>query len=102
MANKIFTLFSVIEKAFNKIFRNIYALLDHEGYTKWIGVNVKGDVFHIYGNPVDIFGTEPWLITLCNPVHITREVLFISQDGCTLLFRYLIPDIINKNTYCHW
>jgi acetyltransferase-like isoleucine patch superfamily enzyme len=40
-----------------------------------------------------MFGTEPWCITLGNNVHITKEVLFITHDGGTLLFRNIIPDL---------
>ncbi|MFZ1290153.1 MAG: hypothetical protein WAR79_08680 [Melioribacteraceae bacterium] len=40
-----------------------------------------------------MFGTEPWIITIGNHVHITREVLFITHDGGTLLFRQLVPDL---------
>jgi acetyltransferase-like isoleucine patch superfamily enzyme len=62
------------------------------GYAKHIGVNMGNNV-NIYGNPSDMFGTEPWCITLGNNVHITREVLFVTHDGGTLLFRHLIPDL---------
>ncbi len=40
-----------------------------------------------------MFSTEPWCITLGNHVHITREVLFITHDGGTLLFRDKIPNL---------
>ena len=45
----------------------------------------------IYGRV--IWGTEPWLITLGNNVHITDGVKFIAHDGATLLFRKEIPDL---------
>lgn len=61
-------------------------------YLKKIGVNVKGNV-KIYGNPIGMFGTEPWCITLGDNVHITRDVLFITHDGGTLLFRDKVPDL---------
>jgi acetyltransferase-like isoleucine patch superfamily enzyme len=79
-------------KIANRIFMAIFALLNHEGYAKYIGVNA-GDDLHIYGNPISMFGTEPWCITLGNNVHITREVLFITHDGGTLLYRKYIPDL---------
>ncbi len=90
----------MILKFITKTCRNIYTLLDHEGNAKWVGVYVKGDDFHIYGNPVDMFGTEPWLITVGNHVHITREVLFITHYGDTLLFRHLSSDLEIYCTYC--
>lgn len=81
-----------MKKKLFKIIGLFYALLDHVGYAKWIGVNM-GDYVYIYGNPRTMFGTEPWLITLGKHVHITRDVLFITHDGGTLLFRHLIPDL---------
>jgi acetyltransferase-like isoleucine patch superfamily enzyme len=69
-----------------------YARLNHEAFAKKIGVNV-GENLHIYGNPYSMFGTEPWCITLGNNVHITKEVLFVTHDGGTLLFRDKIPDL---------
>ncbi len=82
-----------VSKIFSKLFDFLYSSLNHVGYAKHIGVNIKGDDVHIYGNPMDMFGTEPWIITLGNHVHITREVLFITHDGGTLLFRHIIPDL---------
>ncbi|WP_213522273.1 DapH/DapD/GlmU-related protein [Nonlabens sp.] len=81
-----------ITKIFNFFLKSLYAMLDHVGYAKWIGVNM-GNNIHIYGNPLSMFGTEPWCITLGNNVHITREVLFITHDGGTLLFRDKVPDL---------
>lgn len=59
---------------------------------------------HLYGNPS--WGSEPWLITLGNNVHITAGVKFITHDGGTLLFRDRVPDleitkpiVIGNNVY---
>lgn len=79
-------------KVIKKVFHNIYASLKHEGYARFVGVKMGQNV-HIYGNPIGMFGTEPWCITLGNNVHITREVLFVTHDGGTLLFRDIIPDL---------
>ena len=67
----------LIHKIFRKAFHYIYSNLNHVGYAKFIGVNMGNNV-HIYGNPLGMFSTEPWIITLGNNVHITREVLFIN------------------------
>lgn len=40
-----------------------------------------------------MFGTEPWCITLGNNVYITKEVLFITHDGGTLLYKDIVPDL---------
>ena len=54
------------------------------------GVNVKGRL-HLYGGVS--WGTEPWIITLGDNVHITDGVRFITHDGGTLLFRDKVPDL---------
>lgn len=77
---------------FANVFRKIYAVVDHVGYAKWIGVNMKGKVY-IYGNPYKMFSTEPWCVTLGNNVHITDEVMFVCHDGGTLIYRHIVPDL---------
>jgi len=84
---------TILNKIFMHTFGRLFALLNHVGYARWIGVNILGSDIHIYGNPFSMFGTEPWIITLGNHVHITRDVLFVTHDGGTLLFRHLIPDL---------
>lgn len=50
-----------------------------------------GTNLHTYGK-ID-WGTEPWIITIGNNVHITDGVKFITHDGGTLLFRNVVPDL---------
>lgn len=60
-------------------------------YAASVGVNFQPGELHLYG---DIsWGTEPWIITLGNNVHITEGVKFITHDGGTLLYRHLVPDL---------
>jgi len=59
-------------------------------YAKKIGVNM-GEGCRIYG--VVSWGTEPWIITLGNNVHLTNNIRFINHDGGTLLFRDRVPDL---------
>lgn len=82
----------LIKKICRRVFHSIYANLNHEKYARYIGVNTKGE-FHIYGNPLHMFGTEPWCITLGENVHITNGVLFVTHDGGTLLFRKYVNDL---------
>lgn len=82
----------MIRKLLVTAYYTIYARLNHVKYARHIGVNIKGKL-HIYGNPLHMFGTEPWCITLGNNVHITQEVLFVTHDGGTLLFRDRQPDL---------
>ena len=70
--------------------RELYRRLYPERYARHIGVNA-GENLHVYG-PVS-WGTEPWIITLGNNVHITGECTFIAHDGGTLIFRNQIPDL---------
>lgn len=46
---------------------------------------------HIYGKVG--WGSEPWIITLGDDVHITDGMKFITHDGGTLLFRKYVPDL---------
>lgn len=45
----------------------------------------------IYG--VIRWGSEPWIITLGDNVHLTNNVSFITHDGGTLIFRRFQPDL---------
>lgn len=56
-----------------------------------VGVNFPKGGVHIYG--VVEWGTEPWIITLGNNVHITNGCKFITHDGGTLVYRKEIPDL---------
>jgi acetyltransferase-like isoleucine patch superfamily enzyme len=70
----------------------LFAKAFPEQYARIIGVNMKGLV-RIYGSAYSCFGTEPWIITLGNNVHITNNVRFITHDGATLIFRKIRPDL---------
>lgn len=78
--------FSLIGKVYFKL---LYRM-NCQKYVHKIGVNV-GKNLHLYGKIS--FGTEPWIITLGNNVHLTNGVKFICHDGGTLLFRDKIPDL---------
>lgn len=79
-------------KVVSKLFYFLYSKFNKIGYVRAIGVHF-GDNLHIYGDAWNMFGTEPWCISLGNNVHITKEVLFITHDGGTLLFRSKFPDL---------
>ena len=72
------------------LYQKIVGALRPVKYAKKIGVNCQEDIY-IYGRVS--WGTEPWIITLGNNVHITNGVKFITHDGGTLLFRHVIPDL---------
>lgn len=72
------------------IYRKIVSKTNPVKYAKKIGVNITGEVY-IYGK-ID-WGTEPWIITIGDNVHITDGCDFITHDGGTLLFRKYVPDL---------
>lgn len=64
-----------------------YRLFRNSTYiAKKMGVKV-GKGTKILGNPLAIFGSEPWLIELGNKVEITNGVRFITHDGSVWIFR---------------
>lgn len=70
--------------------KKILQLLDPIKYADYCGVK-HGENLHIYGKVS--FGSEPWIITLGDNVHITADCKFITHDGGTLLFRQKVPDL---------
>lgn len=66
-------------------FNWIYARFYPVRYAKWIKVNMGRNV-EIYGSSYAMFGSEPFLVTIGDNVHITHAV-FIAHDGGVLPFR---------------
>ena len=51
-----------------------------------------------FGNGLKIYGhikwgSEPWIITLGDNVHLTGGIQFVTHDGGTLILRDRIPDL---------
>jgi len=65
---------------------------DPVGYARSIGVRI-GRGCHFYAADAGMFGSDPYLITIGDNVHITRGVLFITHDGGTLILRREVPDL---------
>lgn len=61
-------------------------------YARSIGVRI-GKGSRIYGSALGMFGSEPWLITLGENVHVVGDCKFITHDGGTLILRKEIPDL---------
>ena len=75
-----------------RVIRNKYFRFTNPiGYAKRIGVNFPDGGLHIYGK-ID-WGTEPWIISIGNNVHITDGAKFLTHDGGTLLYRKIVPDL---------
>lgn len=77
-------------KIFTKPFMELFSRMNPEKYARFIGVNV-GENPHFYGKVS--WGSEPWIITIGDNVHITGGCKFIAHDGGTLIFRDQIPDL---------
>lgn len=80
-----------IRKMYRFLYKTIVGKINPLKYAKKIGVNMGNNV-HIYGGGIS-WGSEPWIITIGDNVHITDGVRFITHDGGTLLFRDKIPDL---------
>jgi hypothetical protein len=57
---------------------------DPISYPRSIGVNV-GENTRFIGMPN--FGSEPWLVSIGNHVLLSFEVIFLTHDGSTWVFR---------------
>ena len=79
-----------LKKLFKSPYYFILDKISHELYAKKLGVNM-GTNCHVYGKVS--WGTEPWIITLGNNVHITSDCRFVTHDGATLLFRDIEPTL---------
>ena len=83
-------LFRKIKKAITTPYYYILNKWSHESYARKLGVNAGYD-FHVYGNVS--WGTEPWIISIGNNVHVTAECRFVTHDGATLLFKNIEPTL---------
>ena len=59
---------------------------------RWLGVRI-GEGGQILDNPVTVFGTEPWLISLGNHVDVTAGVRFLTHEGGIWVARGLKPEL---------
>lgn len=88
----VMKLLSFVKRVFNAI-RNRYLItVDPVRYARSIGVNIKGKVT-FYGASPGMFGSEPWLITLGDNVHIVSGCNFVTHDGGVLILRQDYPDL---------
>ena len=78
---------NIFKRIRNKILRKTKPLK----YLRKAGLNYPDGGLFLYGNVE--FGSEPWIITVGNNVHLTDGVKFITHDGGTLLYRKKIPDL---------
>ncbi|TXK77874.1 acyltransferase [Mesonia sp. K4-1] len=94
-----------IVQIFRKIFLFIYFKINPIGCSRLMGVRI-GQNCKIYGNSPNMWGTEPFLITIGDNVFITDGCKFINHDGGTLVLRkkdqtleYTAPINVGNNVY---
>ena len=79
-----------LRKIYRFFYKTVVKKINPIKYAKKIGVNF-GSGLRLYGDVS--WGTEPWIITIGDNVHITDGVKFITHDGGTLLYRNRVPDL---------
>lgn len=83
--------FKIIQ-IFRKIFLFIYFKISPVNCSRLMGVTI-GKNCKIYGNSPNMWGTEPFLITIGNNVYITNGCKFVNHDGGTLILRKRTPSL---------
>lgn len=82
----------------NRVIRRLYAFWwlrikrNPVGFSRKLGVRI-GEGCQILDNPLKVFGSEPWLITIGNQVDITGGVRFINHEGGMWCARRLKPEL---------
>ena len=75
-----------------RILKRIVIVYNPNLYARKIGVNL-GDNVKFYGKHPDTFGSEPWLVTLGDNVHVVSGCRFITHDGGVLILRDKFPKL---------
>lgn len=70
----------------------LYFKISPVGCSRKMGVRLGKNV-RIYGGSPNMWGTEPFLITIGSNVYITAGCKFITHDGATLIFRNEHPTL---------
>ena len=68
------------------------AKADPVDYARRLGVKMGGNV-DIYGDSRTMFGSEPFLVSLGDNVHICAGVQFLTHDGGVLALRDRFPSL---------
>lgn len=79
-----------LRKIYRILYKKVIGNINPLKYAQKIGVNMKGKVY-LTGEV--LWGTEPWIITLGDNVHISDGVRFLTHDGGARLFRERVPDL---------
>lgn len=85
-------LIRVIRRVVVAIKHRLLILISPVKYARSLGVNLGCNV-HFYGATPGMFGSEPWLITIGDNVHVVSPCYFITHDGGVLILRKDYPDL---------
>ena len=98
-------LIKLFQRVLMALYNRVLILLDPAEYARSVGVNL-GKNPRFYGAMPGMFGSEPWLITLGDDVHIVSGCNFVTHDGGVLILRKDCPDleitkpiIVGNNVY---
>ena len=85
-------MFALLSRIFYFIYNRLLIARDPAAYARRIGVKLGRNV-HFYGATPGMFGTEPWLITIGDNVHIVSGCNFVNHDGGVLILRNRHPTL---------
>ncbi len=85
-------LYSLCKRIVSAFYNRYLILRDPVRYARRVGVKVGKNV-HFYGMTPGMFGSEPWLISIGDNVHIVSGCNFINHDGGVLILRHRQPDL---------
>jgi acetyltransferase-like isoleucine patch superfamily enzyme len=79
-----------LRQLYRSFYKRVICRSNPVRYAKKVGVNIAGNL-KIYGEVV--WGSEPWLISIGDNVHITNGVKFLTHEGGVLIYQKAIPDL---------
>ena len=83
---------AVFIRGVKKVVRQVRMRNDPVAYARSIGVRI-GTGCRIYSANEAMWGSDPYLCTIGDCVHITDGVRFVTHDGGTLIFREEFPTL---------
>lgn len=86
------SLVNAVPNLIRRLRQRLHASRDPVGFARSLGVKVGSNV-RFYGVSAEMFGSEPWLVTIGSNVYITAGVQFVTHDGGTLPLRKEVPDL---------
>lgn len=89
----------ILKITISSVLTKVRMMRDPIAYARSLGIRIGSNV-HFYGMRPGMFGSEPWLITIGDNVHITNDVMFITYDGGTLILRREVPDLEWTTSIC--